>query len=152
MSNARPSWWPKNPYSKEAGFPCKYVGRTRTTGEDLYNAFDEGAAAMASTLAAQHRVRGEWVSGLDDTVNRKERAFPARAYSVADKDAVLAELATAWQQVPDLRLGQLLANTACEQVCREDVETWLFYVEDEVLADAVSQFCQAYGTRATNTE
>ena len=81
---------------------------------------------------------------MENIANWKKRVFFNRAVSDANKEAMLAELATVWKQVPHLRLGQLLVCAALEQVRREDVETWLFYVEDAALIEAVARMVTRY--------
>lgn len=39
-----------------------------------------------------------------------------------------------WYQVPDLRLGQLIIN------CTHDLETDLFYIEDDVLLEKLKEY------------
>ncbi len=41
-----------------------------------------------------------------------------------------------WYQVPDLRLGQLIIN------CTHDLETDLFYIEDEVLLQKLKEYAK----------
>jgi hypothetical protein len=59
------------------------------------------------------------------------KQVPGRAPSADEKRAVIERLLAAWLAVPELRLGQLLANAVGHRV---------FYIEDEGLACEVEAF------------
>jgi uncharacterized protein YihD (DUF1040 family) len=52
---------------------------------------------------------------------------------------VLALIQTAWDELPDMRLGQLLINAVGE-------EANLFYLEDDVLIDALQEWIETSKT------
>lgn len=64
-----------------------------------------------------------------------------RAYTEGQKEAIIDALFTAWRKMPELRLGQLLANA----LIRGGDEVPLFYVEDFDLLKKTERFVAEYG-------
>ena len=64
-----------------------------------------------------------------------------RAYTEGQKEAILDALFVAWLKMPELRLGQLLANA----LIRGGDEVPLFYVEDFELLKKTERFVDEYG-------
>lgn len=66
-----------------------------------------------------------------------------RATTAQEKHELMVRLEAAWLKVPELRLGQLIANVAREEGCWDQDKradfTWLFYVEDTALLDSLEE-------------
>jgi hypothetical protein len=65
-----------------------------------------------------------------------------RALTPEQKRAVMERILRAWEQVPELRLGQFLVGAA------DRAERDVFYVEDEALAD----MCEKQASALRNLE
>lgn len=59
-----------------------------------------------------------------------------RAYSPKLKRLIIERLYGAWCATDDMRLGQLVSNTA------DDLRTDLFYMEDQTLIEAIETFVE----------
>ncbi len=65
-----------------------------------------------------------------------------RAISPEEKREVVQRLLRVWEKFPDLRLGQLLSNSAKGATFDR---VGVFYVEDRILCDSVEEFAKNQG-------
>lgn len=71
-----------------------------------------------------------------------------RAVDADTKAALCARLATAWLQVPQLRLGQLIENAVSERFHlhgTDQIHRCVFYVEDVDLVEACERYAAEHG-------
>lgn len=62
-----------------------------------------------------------------------------RAYSREERRVIVERILAAWQDAPNLRLGQLLVNATSSESARD-----IFYVEDEKLVEFVEKFVRMH--------